>query len=539
MTTAATISSKLTLDVSEYEAGIDKVVKGSQGLAEAADRGTESIRLNRDFMETATKAGGDYAEKYAEIIDLHYSGVATWEETSEKVGELKKEFEVTGGSIEAFVKQEEEATKKSVDFSKNLGQLAKGLFGVATAYAAGRALLGFVKDSLAAAKSAGKLNKEFIGLEKSSEKAKTSFGAWLSQVFAPMAKGFAEVTEGAAGYFDAQRAIEEAYDQGIITGAERMALRREEIRGLKSHAEITSELTAKMRDLAIAEESEMAITMRAAKAAAERGHALNEMAKAMGAITDEAEDVANAFEGIDVGILNTIESNKRLLEWLRIGGKELTESYNEFWAAVESGAINAYNSIADEGNKMYEAAALGLQQALGEITYREAGKRFQEQFGGTVREGIREIIFDWAAMQVHLNKIDLETAAESISTQLGIPLDEVTAHLFAIISKLKVIDGMTSEATVIVTTYDVAGGTVSASYAQQASHKQFGGRFFAGETMLVGEAGIEMITAGVGGTVLPNEALDNSGVEDRLDSLEEAVLNMGEDMLAGISMVVG
>ena len=542
MTTAAIIKSKITLDNSEYMEGIGQVVEGSQQLTESAAESTEQFKLYSDMIETVNKAGGDYAQKYAEIMNLHQGGEATWEETNKLVGDLKEEFDVTGGSIGVFAEQEKEATKKSKDFSKSLGQLAKGLLGVATIYAVGRGIVKFASDSLKAAKDAGILNKEFIGLEKASEKAKTSFGAWLSQVFAPMAKGFSEVTEKAAGYFDAQRAIEEAYDQGIITGEERMALRREEIRGLKSHAEIVQEMTLLMEALGIAEESEMEIAMRQAKGWAERGHALNEMAEAMGAFEEQVEDVANAFEGVDENILSTIESNMELLERLRAGGKELTESYDAFWAAIESGAINAFDDIVDAGHKMFEAAALGLEVELGKISYYEAGRRFQDQFGGTVREGIQEIMLNWAAMQVYLNEISLEDAAQEIHDQLGIPIEEARTQLFALAAKLRAIDGMVSEATVIITTYETTGGTVGGgTYGQmyQRKARQLGGRFFAGETMLVGEAGIEVITAGVGGQVIPNEALDNSGVEERLESVEAAIMILGEDILQGISMAVG
>lgn len=541
MTTAATISSKLTLDVSEYEEGIDKVVKGAQEFTEATDRGTESIRLNTDFMETATKASGDYAEKYAEIINLHYSGAATWEETSEKVGKLKEEFEVTGGSIEAFVKQEEEATKKSIGLSGGLGQLAKGFLGVATAYAAGRAVVKFVKDAMDAAAAAGKLGAEFDKNEKASKRLTLAIGVQLGRATKDAVGWFAELKNEMAENIEKGNEMAEMFEL-LGYSSQEIAEYYGRVRvGLDDAGESYANLIEQVEALNIAEESEMETAMRAARVAAERGAYLNAMGEAMGAMTEEAEEAANAFEGVETGITGMIESALRLVEWERAGGAEFAESFKEFWDAVVTGAITD-ESIIDAGLQMFEAAALGLEKKVGEIDWYSAAKRYQEQFGGTLRDANEEIMLNWGAMEVYLNDVDFDTIAQEIKSQLNMPLDEVTAHLFAIIAKMRAIDGMTSEATVIITTYEqtvTSFGQTGPVGQTGAIGLQHGGGFFAGQTMLVGEGGPELITAGVGGTVLPNEALDNSGVEERLESLEEAVLNMGEDMLAGISMLVG
>ena len=173
MTTAAEISSKITLDVSEYEEGIGKVVEGSQQLTESTAESSEQFKLYSDLIETVNEAGGDYAEKYAEIMNLHTEGESTWEETGKLVGELKEEFDVTGGSIGEFAKQEKEATEASFDFSKGLGQLVKGLVGVSGIYMLGKAIKSFIADLIDAAREAGKLPAAFEEA-KNSESIKCS-----------------------------------------------------------------------------------------------------------------------------------------------------------------------------------------------------------------------------------------------------------------------------------------------------------------------------------------------------------------------------
>lgn len=56
--------------------------------------------------------------------------------------------------------------------------------------------------------------------------------------------------------------------------------------------------------------------------------------------------------------------------------------------------------------------------------------------------------------------------------------------------------------------------------------------------MLIGEAGAEIVTAGMGGQVIPNDVLDNSEVVERLESLENTMVNMGQDIVTGIELAV-
>lgn len=544
MTTAAIIKSKIELDVSEFVEGAEKIEKEVAEIKrEAADFADAAAIVGDKFDDTGASID-KWIDALNELSPETQKFRGEWEGILEQFRTGEVDMQTTLERLKDLKERMSEGEEGTLDFSKSLKQMAKGLIGISGVFMLGRAVMGFGKDALDAAAATGKLSKNFDANAKASDRLKLAIGVQLGRALKDTTGFLAEFKNELAENIEKGNEMAEMFELLGYTAGD-IANYYGQIRtGVTDSAEAYVDLIAQVEALGIAEESEMEIAMRAAKVASERGTYLNALGESMGIVVGEAQAAADAFEGVEVGITGMIEAALELVEWERAGGAEFADKFKAFWEKVVSEGITD-EKVIDAALQMFEAASLGLEQEVGAIDWYPAAKRYQKQFGGTIWEANEEIVLNWAAMQVYLNEVDFETAAQKIVDQLGIPIKEARKELFAIGTKMRALDGLVSTVDLVVTTWDVQGtGTPPTGGAYQArkhkSNKQLGGRFFAGETMLIGEGtvGGELVTAGVGGEVITNAAIDNSEIVERLESLENTMVNMGQDIVTGIELAV-
>lgn len=139
---------KLDTTFRDLEKTVEGVATESKGLS------AQQIRLRKAHAELLARVRA--AEKGFENL------------TAAEIAAIK-------GSKE-YAEATSQATKLSESFQRGLTGITKGMLGVATAYAVGRAIFNFTKDSLEAAKAAGVATKEFNELEDATARLKAEFG---------------------------------------------------------------------------------------------------------------------------------------------------------------------------------------------------------------------------------------------------------------------------------------------------------------------------------------------------------------------------
>lgn len=343
MSTVATIWARLNLDSSGYQEGIEKAARTTDDtaraieadfkkIAEAVDitalavekLGETTLTLD-DLQEAAKQIQGEtqgMEEGFADLNKFIESGAKNWLEYLVAMGRvsevtalyrgqtkfLKKDLKELNEAQEEANKQTEESAKSSDTASKQLKKFAKGLIGVATAYAGGRWLIGLAKDSIKAAVAAGKASKEFLGLEKSTKKLSIAVGVGLT---AALGKAFKPLGDLAGGFGEAVIGGLDGVDQAIVS----------QIRSMTAAGATSAELNAEYERLA-------GVT---------------------GRTTEEMKEMVRTQ-----GALNT--SNSALI----LGAQFLTDSWQEFNTALEESEIRRIEVPLRLAAEQAEAFALAM-----------------------------------------------------------------------------------------------------------------------------------------------------------------------------------
>jgi uncharacterized protein YoxC len=136
-------------------------------LEAQADAATKEVEK---FGDSIQGLSDDFKALNPEIT----KGAETWAGVAENAKKAKP-------ALEQASKAQKEATASGFGLTKQLGRMAKGLVGIASAYAAGRWLVNFTKDALKAADAAGKLPPAYKRSEASTRQLKETVGEYIGQ----------------------------------------------------------------------------------------------------------------------------------------------------------------------------------------------------------------------------------------------------------------------------------------------------------------------------------------------------------------------
>lgn len=169
----------------------------ASGLVEALREGETSLE---DFEAQAEETGGRASSTADEIqklggnakqashlfIDLTTEvGRADYEKLMNDVNKAGNSLKGLGDDAKDAGSDIEVASKKTGPLEKGIFGISKGLIGLATAYAGGRAIKGFIDDAVGAAVAAGVAAPEVERLETAWSKLKLASGTIILEISAP------------------------------------------------------------------------------------------------------------------------------------------------------------------------------------------------------------------------------------------------------------------------------------------------------------------------------------------------------------------
>ncbi len=430
--------------------GLVKNLKEVVGVEKEVAKATDGVST---AMKTTTSFGKEFKKQYDAIVASFSAGNLSMEEASAKLGELRAAYGSVG---ESMAKARKEQAKASGGFVKQLKQMAKGLVGVATAYAAGRWLVNFAKDSLAAAEAAGLLPPIFKKSEKASDRLKKAVGEGLGNTLEETVTVMTRMKNSTAANLEITNRLTEAEKKGIITTKESAMLRGELTLGMRSHVDVVGILTE-------AESKYLATLVPQGKALRERNRELarglqdmEELVRRRGGRAgrlspQDKEDIETAKNEIAdfmdqvaiseavgrqgalditgaVGGIGQVGALLDQIEQFDVGVLETQQHYATLVASFREGLVTS-EFVTQEAEKI---AVIYAQQAL------EAGiVNTESQAAGLL---VDELGISWGEALELIR--DIPPILEDFQT----PLEEATEELSEFTDLLKKIDG---------TTYDV------------------------------------------------------------------------------------
>lgn len=408
-------------DVSEE--AVTKAMKLGQQME---DIGVSADEMTDDFLELNPQL-----KLYKKLTDEAAKETKELKDQQEKANKPIKGGAVAGGKL-----------------TKSLGGMTKGLIGVATAYAGGRAIIGFAKDSLAAADAAGTLPPAIKEASTAIVDLKEVVGTGLGIVLEEPAKALTDIITSHTDVISGGREINKAYEEGKITLEqveklnlgfsksqnhqldlqkeinkqsaqvvrnevnENVALQaiinqkleikeidREKIEAQKQIARADAfvlDLQKKNND-ALFEELGMTDVLTKAREADRDLLALTSQdlfaIQANLAGLFEGVDIEGIlapvkikpfFEGLDLDIASQIQSAMASIDFAEAGGRELVEEFGQLFADIDAGKIGA-----DLGQQMFGEMFIQAQQIqveMGNITADQAAKNIRDTLGVSMQE---------------------------------------------------------------------------------------------------------------------------------------------------------
>jgi hypothetical protein len=124
---------------------------------------------------------------------------------------------------------------------------------------------------------------------------------------------------------------------------------------------------------------------------------------------DIAEAARHAFGQVDTSLAGTIDNFRTQMAWIAGGGLELQTAADQIMAALQRGAIT--QEEADALFQPVEAAALGLQVDIGQITMSDAVSTMASDWGG-----------DWGAARAQIQgaRADILTIPEEVRSTIRV-----------------------------------------------------------------------------------------------------------------------
>jgi hypothetical protein len=154
--------------VTDVQITLEVVAKGLEKFEETG----KGIKKLGDLTDVTKEATSRWGKEYDRMNKSFADFMANLPPTNEELKKL--------AAIEKdLAKQTAAVEKENKKTAKSFNQLAKGVLGVATAYAAGRWLINFAKDSVEAARAAGVMAEGLDKAETSGNRLKVSLGEGL------------------------------------------------------------------------------------------------------------------------------------------------------------------------------------------------------------------------------------------------------------------------------------------------------------------------------------------------------------------------
>ncbi len=522
--------------------------KSSKGFTTDIIKAEEEITKLWMAQQEAARTGGEFSDSQAAILENFKKGNVGLQETVADIEAYNAALAASKEKQEAFQKEQGEAGKGSDDLKKKLTGLAKGFLGITGAIVAGRAIAKFGKDSLAAAKAAGRLPPIFAEIERTSANLKEEFGVELGRSLEPVlglvedlgsrwAEDLRIVNEYNAAVAKgviSQEQLNDALGTGTtVTGLRELTIFDPQNKERLSNDEKRAFLAEKQAKFTKAQNFELEIQLRAEKSVLgatvdiQRAYAANrdllaltnedldEMAVRQLAINRFAElgdfnvsqrtglrqisdDPIGSLAGVDTGILGAIQQEQDRIEFLKAGGQEVLDTFARLLEQI------------DNNETSMESYELSLQKAE-----------------------IRAL-----AVAAAVGQITLDAAAKELMDDLNISYAEALALLQNINTQLDSIDGRKATAIInIVVKGGIAGeiGVRTGGILENFTPKARGGNFSAGEGILVGEEGPELLVPRGAGTVVPNNQIGSSGNSGNGNAgMEAGFAALGKDFKDGM-----
>ncbi len=522
---------EVDLIVKAMAEGFGDVSKDVEGIGESFEATEESAKT---LLKQFEQLGVNTDEMSDEFLELNPN--------VKKSIELLKELEKTGGGTERELKS---AGATSKGFNKQLVGMAKGFIGITGAIVAGRAIAKFGKDSLAAAKDAGRLPPIFAEIERTSANLKEEFGVELGRSLEPVlglveklgsvwAEDLRIVNEYNKAVADGvitQEQLNDALGTGTtVTGLRELTIFDPQNKERLSDDEKRAFLAEKQAKFAKEQAFQLEIQLRAEKSVLgatidiQRSYAANrellkltnedlaEMAVRQLAINRFAElgmvaasqrtglrQIAplDQLGGADVGIAGAIQQELDRIDFVQAGGQLAQDLFGSLQAQFEKGQIGLDSY--ERSLELIAVRALAVEAAVGNITINEAARQIAKDMNISFQEALDLI--------------------NGINIGLGVISGKnVTATI-----NIKVKGGVAGEIAAFG-----GGGGILDNFTPRAA----GGPVTAGQPFLVGERGPEIFTPGASGNITPNNQIGSSGSGGGMSTaaLEAEISGMRSDL---------
>lgn len=383
---------------------LEVVAEGLENIKQAE----EGIKELGDVTDVAAKSAKKWVSESEKSLNAY---LARFDAARKRTDDLGKALDFADGKVVDFGDDVKEAAKKTGALQKGLGNMIKGLAGVATVYAGGRFIANFTKDAIAAARAAGVMADGIEDAEKAVGDLKTSLGTELITVADPAVGFVGKKMQDAADLLRTLREQEALLDANVISQYDERLVG---LLGTEAELAIAMDLVNEK----LAENPELMDAIRGSTEEATNAtegyvesvvrmagiEGLDEMPLVMARIARETEAAEQAtkgfFETINRGIGGTLENAQKDLEFLIAGGQLIVEEWNRIISELETDDIS--NEAALEAARELEAAAIALEENLGEISAEEAAEEIASTLGVSLEEA--EAILE--RMQARIETMD-------------------------------------------------------------------------------------------------------------------------------------
>ena len=522
---------------------LDKAAGSSKNLATDLGVTEESARK---LVKQFEQLGVNTDEMSDEFLELN----PKVKKSIELLEELAKVGEKVGKSTTEITKGQREASKGSDDLKKKLTGLAKGFLGITGAIVAGRAIAKFGKDSLAAAKAAGRLPPIFTAISETSAKLKEEFGVALARNLKPVLG----LVEGLGSLWADDLQIVNAYNKAVADGVITQEQFNDALgRAPGGEVDVFGGVGQKRERLSD-DEKRAFLAEKQAKFIKTQNFQLELQNRAEKSVLGATVDIQVAYA-----------ANRDLLALTNEDLAEMADrqlAINKFAelgmaAAAQRTGLRQIAPLDQLGGADVGIAGK-IQQELDKIDFVQAGGelaqdlfgRLQEQFQAgqisldSYERSLELIAVRALAVEAAVGNISINEAARQIAKDMNISFQEALDLLNGINTQLDNIDGKKATAVINIVVKGGVAGEVAAFGGGGGILENFtpnarGGNFSAGQGLLVGEEGPELIVPRGSGTVIPNNQIGSSGsgggadmsvLEGKFDRLSSDMKNMVLEM---------
>ena len=443
-----------------------------------------------------------YREEFVEMFKAVEAGALPMDNAIKRMDEIEKITSKTK-------KVTKEAGKQNDKFTKGLKNVVKGALGVSTAFAAGKAIVGFAKNAISAADAAGRLPPELIKARKENKKFTEELGVSLARKDVFFEQTFAKITKGARSSLEVENAYADAVRRGIITGRESQQMRSVSLFGTLDLVKATRELAQREREHREELEKTTKFNRRLGDADRDiRGGIARTRQAALEGIRPPRATPGEGF-GVQAGLGGEIAGQLQQLELFKLG-----------WLDVQNNVSNVV-----ELYKSGEKDIMGWSPHI--------------QF---VEQALRDSAVEIAQMSLEAGIFATEAqAAAALAKDLGIGPAEALALLRGMSAEITFLTSKRWQAFLDFTI--TTRGNIPIPQGPSGTGKVFtplhaGGGVQAGQPVMTGELGPEPFIPSQNGTIVPSDQFNIAGLKTEIagmrSDLKNSLLDMGQMIVESI-----